>query len=79
MTLDAYKQLCADTIGSAPANDWPGAKFLTALMLHNLYNIAAEGTEEEANACFDHWWTLPMSEELKRETLDKIRASESWE
>jgi hypothetical protein len=54
MTLDDYKKICADTIGTAPAIDWPGAEYSLLFLLHNLYEMGREGDENERVACLDH-------------------------
>jgi hypothetical protein len=80
MTLDQYKTTCAEVFEGLPLElcagqevftrgDWSEADRITLLRLHTLYEMAAiheTAGDDEPMLYFDHWWSLPVRDELKR-------------
>jgi hypothetical protein len=85
MNLDEYKTTCAEVLAGLPLelcagqdiftpDAWSEADRLTLLRLNTLYTIACDVDFDENEPFFDHWWTLPVRDELKRAVLNNVRA-----
>jgi hypothetical protein len=87
MTLDEYKSTCEQVLTGLPlelcagldiyqAEKW-GADRITLCRLHTLYEMAAiheTAANSEPMLYFNHWWSLPVREDLKYEVLNNVRA-----
>jgi hypothetical protein len=88
MTLDEYKRTCAEVLDGFPlelcvghkafkVGEWQESYRLTLLRLYTLYEKAAiheTAADNEPMRYFDHWWALPVSDELKKTVFENIKA-----
>ncbi len=82
MTIDEYKGQCK-LIFSLPresglsynlfsTDHWTEEERMMLYKLHTLFMLACEIEIKERAPFLDHWWGLPVRNELKREVLNNI-------
>jgi hypothetical protein len=82
VTLGEYKNQCklifslpqesgssSDLFSTAP---WTDEDRIILYKLHTLFMLACEIEIKERAPFLDHWWGLPVRNELKREVLNNI-------
>lgn len=88
MTLDQYKETCAQVLAGLPielcsgldvfrAGEWPEEDRIILLRLYTLYQMASiheTAGDDEPMRFFDHFWALPVKDELKYIVLENQRA-----
>jgi hypothetical protein len=74
MTLEAYKKECAQMLDSVSRQAGDQGEPLRLMFMQVLYELAATVPFEEREPFFDHWWSLPVDDRLKREVLRKSKA-----
>jgi len=74
MTLDDYKKECSAMLEAMPKGTGSRERYYQALGLAKLYELAADQPYEENEPFFDHWWSLPVEDELKQEILRNVKA-----
>jgi hypothetical protein len=85
MHLDEYKTTCSEVLDGLPLElctgqdvfkpgAWSEADWLALLRLNTLYTIACDLDFDTSEPYLDHWWSLPVRDELKRAVLNNVRA-----
>jgi len=87
MTLDQYKETCAEVLaGPQPelcsgldvfrVGEWSEEDRIALLRLYTLYGMASvheTADDDEPMPFFDHFWALPVKDEMKYTVLENAR------
>jgi hypothetical protein len=74
MTLDAYKNECAQLLYNIPQGAGGMSDKVLPMLMQVLYELAASVPFEQREPFFDFWWSLPVDDQIKREVLRKSKA-----